>query len=164
MSLGVGGALQGIRIGLVDLDKAGEGFDAKVGERHDAVVARAVDPDQPVLLIHFVGDVPQPVLVLTEHVGDAGDGVDMMNLVDRGQGQAAAAAMTDALGVQFHGSNCPRSRSSNSLFIQIPRSPPLGRIRIMCNDSGNRIPYSAYLEAFSQTRLPLKVPDAAPHL
>src|SRR6185437_7117479 len=105
MSLWVGGPLEEIRIGLVELDKAGEGFDAKVGERHDAVVARAIDPDQSVLLIHFVGDVPQPVLVLTEHVGDAGDGVDMMNLVDRGQGQAAAAAMTDALGVQFHGSN-----------------------------------------------------------
>ena len=93
------------RIGLVDLDKSGEGFDAEVGERHNAVVTRAVDPDQSVLLIHFVGDVPQPVLILAEHFGDAGDGVDMMNLVDRGQGHAAAAAMTDALGVQFHGSN-----------------------------------------------------------
>jgi hypothetical protein len=89
----------------VDFDKAGERFDAKVGERHDAVVARAVDPDQSIFLIHFVGDVPQPVLALAEHFGDAGDGVDMMNLVDRGQGQAASAAMTGALGVQFHGSN-----------------------------------------------------------
>jgi len=34
----------------------------------------------------------------------------------------------------------------------------------MCSDFGDRIPYSAYLEAFSQTCLPLKVPDAAPHL
>lgn len=34
----------------------------------------------------------------------------------------------------------------------------------MCNDFGNRIPYSAYVEAFSQTHLPLKVPDAAPNL
>jgi putative SOS response-associated peptidase YedK len=34
----------------------------------------------------------------------------------------------------------------------------------VCNDFGNRIPYSAYIEAFSQTRLPLKVPDAAPNL
>jgi putative SOS response-associated peptidase YedK len=33
----------------------------------------------------------------------------------------------------------------------------------VCNDFGNRIPYSAYIEAFSQTRLPL-VPDAAPNL
>jgi hypothetical protein len=29
----------------------------------------------------------------------------MMNFVDWGQGQAAAAAMADGLGVQFHGSN-----------------------------------------------------------
>src|SRR6478736_8170642 len=94
-----------MRIGLVDLDEAGEGFDAKVGKRHDAIVTRAVYPDQSVLLMHFVGHIPQPVLVLAEHLGDAGDGVDMMNLVDLGQGHAAAATMTDALSVQFHGSN-----------------------------------------------------------
>ena len=40
--------------------------------------AGAVDPDQAVLLIHFIRDVPQPVLVLAEHFGDAGDGADMM--------------------------------------------------------------------------------------
>jgi putative SOS response-associated peptidase YedK len=34
----------------------------------------------------------------------------------------------------------------------------------MCNDFGNRVPYSAYVEAFNQMRLPLKVPDAAPNL
>ena len=34
----------------------------------------------------------------------------------------------------------------------------------MCNDFGNRIPYSAYVEAFSQTRLPLIVSPAAPNL
>src|SRR5262249_26587122 len=77
----------------------------KVGERHNAVVARTIDPDQSVLLIHFIGDVPKPVLVLAEHFGDEGDGADMMNLVDRGQGQAAAPTVADALDVQFHGSN-----------------------------------------------------------
>ena len=46
---------------------------------------------------HFVGGVPQPVLVLAEHCGDEG----MMNLGDPGQGLAAAATMADALGVQF---------------------------------------------------------------
>ena len=34
----------------------------------------------------------------------------------------------------------------------------------MCNDFGNRIPYDDYVEAFSQTRLPLKVPAAIPNL
>ncbi len=34
----------------------------------------------------------------------------------------------------------------------------------MCNDYGNRVPYSAYVEAFSQTRLPLRLPIAAPNL
>jgi len=34
----------------------------------------------------------------------------------------------------------------------------------VCNDFGNRIPYSAYVEAFSHLRLPLKVPAAPPNL
>ncbi|MBV8912818.1 MAG: SOS response-associated peptidase [Acetobacteraceae bacterium] len=34
----------------------------------------------------------------------------------------------------------------------------------MCNDFGNGIPYDAYVEAFSQTRLPLKVSGAIPNL
>ena len=34
----------------------------------------------------------------------------------------------------------------------------------MCNDFGNDIPYSAYLEAFSETRIPVRFPRAAPNL
>lgn len=34
----------------------------------------------------------------------------------------------------------------------------------MCNDYGNRIPYSAYLEEFAHLRLPVRFPDAAPNL
>lgn len=34
----------------------------------------------------------------------------------------------------------------------------------MCNDYGNRIPYDAYAEAFSHTRLSLIVPDPVPNL
>lgn len=34
----------------------------------------------------------------------------------------------------------------------------------MCNDYGNNIPYTAYLEAFSELRIPLRFPDAAPNL
>ncbi len=34
----------------------------------------------------------------------------------------------------------------------------------MCNDFGNHIPYSDYLAAFSQTRIPVKWPNAAPNL
>ena len=34
----------------------------------------------------------------------------------------------------------------------------------MCNDYGNHIPYSDYIAAFSQTRIPVKWPDAAPNL
>jgi putative SOS response-associated peptidase YedK len=34
----------------------------------------------------------------------------------------------------------------------------------MCNDFGNHIPYDDYLRAFSQTRIPVKWPSAAPNL
>src|SRR5438067_2472335 len=34
----------------------------------------------------------------------------------------------------------------------------------MCNDFGNHIPYSDYQAAFSQTRIPVKWPSAAPNL
>ena len=34
----------------------------------------------------------------------------------------------------------------------------------MCNDFGNNVPYHAYLEAFSETRIPVRFPQAAPNL
>jgi putative SOS response-associated peptidase YedK len=34
----------------------------------------------------------------------------------------------------------------------------------MCNDFGNRVPYDDYLRAFSQTRIPVRWPTAAPNL
>ena len=34
----------------------------------------------------------------------------------------------------------------------------------LCNDYGNNIPYTAYLEAFSQTGIPVRFPRAAPNL
>lgn len=34
----------------------------------------------------------------------------------------------------------------------------------MCNDYGNRVPYSAYVEEFSRMRLPVVLPVAAPNL
>ena len=34
----------------------------------------------------------------------------------------------------------------------------------MCNDFGNKVPYSDYLAAFSQNRIPVKWPNAAPNL
>ena len=34
----------------------------------------------------------------------------------------------------------------------------------MCNDFGNHIPYDDYLRAFSQTRISVRLPSAAPNL
>jgi putative SOS response-associated peptidase YedK len=34
----------------------------------------------------------------------------------------------------------------------------------VCNDFGNNVPYSAYLETFSQIRAPVVFPTAAPNL
>jgi putative SOS response-associated peptidase YedK len=36
--------------------------------------------------------------------------------------------------------------------------------RVVCNDYANNIPYSAYLEAFSETGIPVRFPNAAPNL
>ena len=44
------------RIILVHLDELDQAFNAEVGERQDAVIADAIDPDA-VLDLHFVGDV-----------------------------------------------------------------------------------------------------------
>ena len=38
------------------------------------------------------------------------------------------------------------------------------RERPMCNDYGNHVDYAHYLAAFSQTRIPVKWPDAIPNL
>ena len=100
----IGPSLEPFRIRLVDLDDAGKRLDAEVGERHDAFVTWTIDPDQTILLVHFLGDILQPVLVFTEHLGDTGDGADVVDLVDR-QDQAATAAVADTLGTQFHGSS-----------------------------------------------------------
>src|SRR3954447_24003483 len=35
---------------------------------------------------------------------------------------------------------------------------------IVCNDFGNNVPYTAYMEAFSQIRAPIVFPVAAPNL
>ena len=36
--------------------------------------------------------------------------------------------------------------------------------KALCNDYGNNIPYHAYLEAFSELRIPVRFPGAAPNL
>ncbi len=41
-----------------------------------------VDPDDAILDLHFVGNVVVPVFVLAEVLGNAGDGGDVMKLVD----------------------------------------------------------------------------------
>ena len=70
------------RVFFVDLDKLDEVFNSEVGKRHDAVFSNAIDPDDAVLGIHFVGDAVQPVFVFAEVLSDTGDGGDVMNLVD----------------------------------------------------------------------------------
>ena len=78
------------------------------------------------------------------------------------------------------GSACSRSVRlcyKNGPFVnsgqaeeRIPLAPAhdeLGRAAagfVMCNDFGNRIPYDDYLAAFSQIRMPVRWPKAAPNL
>lgn len=88
------------RVGFVDFDEFDEGLDSEVGERHDGVVTGAVDPDDAVLDVHFVGDLVQPIFVFAEVLGDAGDGGDAGDLVDV-HAHAARAESAEDRGAQF---------------------------------------------------------------
>ena len=85
------------------LDELDQALNSEVGERQDPVFD-AMDPDDTVLDFHFIGDVPQPILVFSEISGDLGDGRDVMDLVDVG-GPAARTEIADAGGIQFQGSS-----------------------------------------------------------
>jgi len=85
-------------------DELDQTLNTEVGERQDTVFADAIDPDDTVLDFHFVGNVPQPILVFAELFGDAGDSGDVMDLVDV-RGHAARTEIADTGGVQFQGSN-----------------------------------------------------------
>ena len=65
-------ALKPSRIFFVHPDELDQVFDTEVGERLDTVFSDAIDPDDAVLDLHFVGDVPQPVFVFAEVLGDLG--------------------------------------------------------------------------------------------
>lgn len=54
----------------MDFDEFDEGLDSEVGERPDGVVTDAVDPDDAVLDIHFVGNLVQPIFVFAEVLGE----------------------------------------------------------------------------------------------
>lgn len=96
------------RIFLIGPDEIDQVFDAEVGEGLDAVFSDAIDPDDAVFDLHFIGDVPQPVLIFAEVLGDAIDCGDVMNFVDV-HGHAARAEIADTGGVQFQGrSSCDR--------------------------------------------------------
>ena len=89
---------------LVGPDELDQVFDSEAGERLDAIFSDALDPDDAVLDLHFAGDIPQPVLVFAEVLGDTSDGSDVMNFVDV-HSHAARARIAEAGGVQFQGSS-----------------------------------------------------------
>jgi hypothetical protein len=60
-----------VRFDFEDLDRAGERFDAIIGELDNLIVARTMDPGRYIFLIHFVSDTLKPVLILLEHFSDA---------------------------------------------------------------------------------------------
>jgi hypothetical protein len=50
---------------FVHPDEFHQGLVAEVGERHDGLFVDAIDSDDAVLRVHSIGDIPQPVLVLS---------------------------------------------------------------------------------------------------
>jgi len=88
----------------VHFDEFDQALDPEVGERHDALVADAMDPDDAIFRFHLHGDVKEPVLIFAKFLGDEVDGFDVRDLVDV-HDQAARAGMTDACLCQFHGNS-----------------------------------------------------------
>ena len=88
----------------VHTDELDQVFNSEVGERLDAIFSDAVDPDDAVLDFHFVGDVPEPILVFSEILGDLGNGLDVMDLIDVHR-HAAWAEIVGSDGAQFQGSS-----------------------------------------------------------
>lgn len=66
---------------FVHLDELDQVLDTEVAERLDLIFSDAVDPDEAIPDSHFVGGVPQPVVVLVEARGHTGNGGDVMNFV-----------------------------------------------------------------------------------
>jgi len=67
---------------FVHTDELDQVFDSEAGERLDAIFSDAIDPDDAVVDLHFVGNVPQPVFVFAEVLRDLSNGGDVVNLVD----------------------------------------------------------------------------------
>jgi hypothetical protein len=90
----------------MDGDQILEVVDPVGGEGHHPVLADADHPELTVLGVHFLSDLGQPVLVLSEHLGDVADREDVADLVDVRHDQAALAAMfCRPSAFQLHGSN-----------------------------------------------------------
>lgn len=62
-------------------DEFDQRLNSEIGERYYAVVSDAIDPDDAILGVHFIGDVPQPIFVLAEVLSDASDRGDVMDLL-----------------------------------------------------------------------------------
>ena len=61
---------------FVEGDEVAQVLDAEGSERQDFLASDTVDPEDAVLGFHVEADLMQQILVLTEHLGDAGDGED----------------------------------------------------------------------------------------
>ena len=85
----------------MDFDQFDQTVNAEVGEGHDALLAEALDPDQPVFGLHFDGHVGEKPNIFAQLFGDQIDGSDMGDLVDvHGSGRRGAADR--GRGRQFH--------------------------------------------------------------
>ena len=90
------------RLGVCD--QLAKILDPEVCEGGRLLIARTVDPEVAVFGFHAQAEVPQPLLIDAEHLGDAGDGVDV---ADCGHDQAARLML--GCGAQFQGNNAARS-------------------------------------------------------
>lgn len=68
-----------VQVRFVEPNQLNEVFDSDVSERLDAVLSDAMDQDDVVLDFHFVGNVPQPIFIFAEVLGDLGNSGDVMD-------------------------------------------------------------------------------------
>jgi hypothetical protein len=76
-SLGWREATEQVRGGFVYLDELDEIINAQACECGYRFFTRSEDGEAAVFRVHFVADILQPIRILAEHLGDAGDGEDV---------------------------------------------------------------------------------------
>src|SRR5258705_9443125 len=90
------------------LDEFNQILDSEAGERYDAVLFDAINPDKAILIFHSTGTVTQPVFLFAEIVRDGVYGRDVIDLSPR---RSALLQRSNAFAAQGGAISMPSSFS-----------------------------------------------------